>query len=109
MRSSVTRSEPTGLRITPCRMWRYHNDRLEFVKSFSLIEWSRIPWTFHYSYANRILYQKQLARDRSHFGEMEDAVDFAHGRVGIHIVSGDDCLHPFRYGLVFLLCRCRKV
>jgi hypothetical protein len=50
----------------------------------------------------------QLARAFNGFGEMEDAVDVVRVRVGLDVVGGDDCLHPFRQRLVFLLRERRK-
>ena len=52
---------------------------------------------------------KCLAWALSGFGEMEDAADLMRGGVGLDVVGGDDCLHPFRHRLVFPLCQRRKV
>src|ERR1035437_5536298 len=52
---------------------------------------------------------KCLAWALSGFGEMEDAADLMRGGVGLDVVGGDDCLHPFRHRLVFPVCQRRKV
>ncbi len=50
-----------------------------------------------------------LLRTLNRFGKMEDAVDLVRDGIGLEVISGDDCLHPFRQRSVSLLCQSRKV